>query len=379
MKKSKKILIAIDSFKGSLTSNEASEIIKGGLISKNPNLEITTIPIADGGDGTVEAFVENVRGGYISTTVKDPLLRTIKAKYGKIDEGKTAIIEMAAASGLYLLGKKERNPLFTSTFGTGELILHAVKSGVEKIIIGVGGSATNDGGVGMASALGINFLDKGGQKIGVDAASLTNLEAIDMSNLDTSLNNVKIIVLSDVTNTLLGENGASSVYGPQKGATPKIVEALENNLQNLVQVVMKDLKTDFQIIPGSGASGGLAYGLMTFLNAEIKNGINFIIDRLDIEKKVKDADYVITGEGKLDSQTGFNKAPWGIMQLAKKYNKKVIGIAGMIADNDDNILSKNYDYLYSIINRTVSYEKSMKYPQKYLHELAQQISLEVFA
>jgi glycerate 2-kinase len=378
MKKSKKILIAIDSFKGSLTSKDASEIIKGGLISKNPNLEIATIPIADGGEGTVESFVENVSGEYVSTTVKDPLLRNVNAKYGIIDEGRTAVIEMAAASGLNLLGKTERNPLITSTYGTGELIVHAAQSGVKNIIIGVGGSATNDGGVGMASALGINFLDKDGQQIGIDADSLANLTAIDMSNVDSSLDDVKITVLSDVTNTLLGENGASSVYGPQKGATPKIVETLENNLQNLVRVVKKDLKTDFQNIQGSGASGGLAYGLMTFLNAEIKSGINFIIDCLDIEKKIINADYVITGEGKLDSQTCFNKAPWGIMQLAKKHNKKVIGIAGIIIDNDDNILHEKYDYLYSILNGTVTFEQSMKYPQKYLHELAQHIAIELF-
>ena len=301
----------------------------------------------------------------------------IKSKYGFIEGGQTAIIEMAAASGLSLLSKNERNPLYTSTYGTGELILDALNKNAEQIILGIGGSATNDGGIGAASALGVEFVDGLNKKTGINGLSLKDIKSISMSKIDKRLDKVKISVLSDVTNPLLGNYGATKIYGPQKGCTDDLIELLESGLTNLVNVVKHDLNLDYENIPGSGAAGGLGYGLITFLNAELKNGINTIIELLNIEENIKTADFVITGEGKMDNQTSFNKAPWGIMKLAKKHKKPIIGLCAILDNDEDNILSENFDFLFSIVNDEVTLEQSLSKPEYYLMELSKRIADDV--
>ncbi|MBK8946339.1 MAG: glycerate kinase [Ignavibacteriae bacterium] len=376
--KNTKILIAVDSFKGSLSSSNAAKIISKGFLKINPNLEIKTVAIADGGEGTVEAFIENFGGKYVSAYVSNPLKKRIRAKFGLIENEKTAIIEMSAASGINLILPEERNPLFSSTFGTGELILKALKNNVNKIILGIGGSATNDGGIGLASALGIKFLNKNNKQIGINAEVLSELEFINIQDRNKLIKSVQLIVLSDVTNPLLGQNGASFVYAKQKGATNDTIKILEENLKNLVRVVKKDLNLHIESLPCTGAGGGLTYGLVTFFNAKTVNGIEFLINQLNLDEVIKQFDYVITGEGKMDIQTTYNKAPWGIMKIAKKYDKKIIGIAGKIEDNEEKILSKNFNYLYSMVNSKVSYNESIKHPKAILNKLSQKIAKELF-
>jgi len=372
-----KILLAIDSFKGTLSSKECSQIVKKTIKSISPESEIHAIPIADGGEGTVEAFLETLGGSVIKVSVHDPLGRKIEAKYGIFDDGKTAIVEMAEASGINLLKTEELNPLLTSTYGTGELILDAIKKGVKKILIGIGGSATNDGGIGMAAAIGVKFLNNEHKTLKPCGATLSDIDLIDITAINPILNDVSFTILSDVKNPLLGKNGASQIYGPQKGATKKQIFELENGLGNLSRTIKENFEKDIKNVPGAGAAGGLGYGLMVFLDAGIENGINFIIDSLDIEEKIKYCDLVITGEGKMDMQTSFNKVPWGIMKLAKKHNKKVIGIAGLIEETDIKFLSKQFDHLYSVVGDDTSITQSLNNPKYYLEKLVKKMCNEI--
>lgn len=334
-----KIAVAPDSFKGVLSASEAANCIEKGLRNVFDDCEITKIPMADGGEGTVRAMVDASGGRIISLEVSGPLGRKISAGYGMMGDGTTAVIEMAAASGLPLLSPEERNPLKTTTFGTGELILDAVKRGAGKVIIGIGGSATVDGGSGMAQALGAKFTGESGKKLHGCGGELGQIESIDISGMAREIKRVEFLTACDVTNPLLGNDGAAKVYGPQKGATPEMVEILEKGLGNFAAVIKRDLGKDVANEPGAGAAGGLGAGLMAFLNASLKPGIDIIIDMVDLEQKFKGCDFVVTGEGRLDYQTAFGKTPAGVAKTAAKLGIPVIAIGGQVGENTSNVHS----------------------------------------
>ena len=327
-----KILIAPDKFKESLSALKVADSIEKGILKVFPKVGIEKVPMADGGEGTVESLVDATGGKIIKTNVKDPLFRDIESFYGILGDGKTAVIEMAAASGLYLLKDYERNPMITTTYGTGQLIKDALDKGCRKFIIAIGGSATNDGGTGMATALGVKFYDKDGREIGLGGGELSKIYSIDTSNIDDRLKECEFIVACDVANPLIGENGASRVYGPQKGATKEMVEVLDKNLEHYGKLLEKYFNKKIIDVPGSGAAGGLGAGLMAFLNAQLKSGIEIITETLKLEEKIKEADIVISGEGKIDFQTAFGKTISGIAKLCKKHNKPLIVIAGTVED-----------------------------------------------
>lgn len=326
-----KIVIAPDSFKESLTADEVASAIASGFRKVFPDAEIVNVPLADGGEGTVRALIAATGGKIIKKQVTGPLGTPVTAFYGLLGDGKTAVIEIAAASGLHLIPSEERNPLITTTKGTGELILAALDEGVERIIIGLGGSATNDGGSGLVQALGARLVDEEGRDLPPGGGSLGRLAKIDITGLDSRLFRVKISVACDVTNPLLGEYGASRTFAPQKGATPEMVEELERNLTHYATILKRDLDKDISAIPGAGAAGGTAAGLIAFLDAELKRGIDIVIEATRLEEKIKDADLVVTGEGKIDGQTLSGKTPIGVAQLAKKYHIPVVAICGSIS------------------------------------------------
>lgn len=298
-----KIVVAPDSFKGSLTAIEVADGIEQGIREIFPEAEIVKIPMADGGDGTVQCLVNATGGKILREKVIDPLGEEVLASYGILGDKKTAVIEMAEASGLTLVSENKRNPLITTTYGTGQLIRAALNQGCRKMIIGIGGSATNDGGAGMVQALGAKLLDKEEKEIGFGGGELKKISRIDIRHMDKRLSDTKIVVASDVTNPLCGPKGASRVYGPQKGATPEMAVELDKSLAHFAKMIKRDLHKDVKNIPGAGAAGGLGASLMAFLNAELRPGIDIVIEVVRLEEAIKGADLVITGEGKIDSQT----------------------------------------------------------------------------
>ncbi len=338
-----KIVIAPDSFKGNLSALEVAKLIEKGIRRVYPKVRIVKVPMADGGEGTVQSLVDATKGRIIRKEVTGPLEKKIKAFYGILGDGKTAVIEMASASGLPLVPKKKRNPLLTTTYGTGELIRAALDRGCRKIIVGIGGSATVDGGAGMAQALGARLLDRKGGEIDFGGGALENLEEIDLSKLDKRLKKTKVLIASDVDNPLTGPKGAAKVYAPQKGATPSMVKRLEKNLKRYASSIKRDLKKDIKDIPGTGAAGGLGAGLIAFLNAKIRLGVDIVIETVGLEKHLKDADLVITGEGKMDSQTIYGKTPIGVAKLAKKYNIPVIAIVGEVSEGVEVVYKHGID------------------------------------
>jgi len=354
-----KVLIAPDKFKGSLSALKVAESIEKGIKKVDANYETEKVPMADGGEGTVESLVDATGGTLIKTIVKDPLLRDIESFYGILGDGQTAVIEMAAASGLYLLKEYERNPLITSTYGTGQLIKDALDKGCRKFIIGIGGSATNDGGSGMIMALGAKFYDENGIQIGHGGGELGKIKKIDIQNLDKRLKDCEFIVACDVTNPLIGEKGASKVYGPQKGATKEMVEILDKNLEHYGKLLESHFQKEIMNIPGAGAAGGLGAGLMAFLDAKLKKGVDIVIDILGIEEKIKKSDLIVTGEGKVDFQTVYGKTVSGIANLCKKYNKPLIVIAGTVEDTG-NLYNMGISTVFSIIDRPMQLEDSIK-------------------
>lgn len=352
----KKIVIAADSFKGSASTIEVENYIEQGIRHIDKQVEIVKIPIADGGEGTVDSLVLAFHGEYKYVDVIGPSGNEIRAKYGMLD-AQTAIIEMAEASGLHLVS--ELNPFKTTTYGTGQLIKAALDQGAKTIYVGLGGSATNDGGVGMAQALGASFRDKDGKEIGYGADGIKNLETIDVSNLDRRLQNVEIIGLSDVTNPLCGKNGASHVYGPQKGATEKDVEVLDRILAHYGNLIKEQVGIDIIYKAGAGAAGGLGAGLMTFCNAHLEPGITKILDILNIESHLKEADLVITGEGKIDSQSLNGKAPVGVAKLAKKYHVPVIAIVGSADYDIQEVYNHGIDLVIDTIIKPMSLDEAI--------------------
>ena len=327
-----KIAVAPDSFKGSMTALEAANRIERGLKRGIPRVTVRKIPMADGGEGTVSAIVDATGGRRVKRKVRDPLGRKIEAVFGVSGDGKQAVIEMAAASGLDLLRRAERNPLKTSTAGTGELIKAALDLKVERILVGIGGSATNDGGTGMARALGAKFLNARGRPIPEGGGALEKLERIDLSGLDARLKDVRIEVACDVDNPLTGPKGASRVYGPQKGATPEMVKQLDANLGRLARVIKRDLDMSIGRVPGAGAAGGLGAGLMAFLNGELRPGIDIVIDSVQLERRMRGCELVITGEGRMDGQTVFGKTPSGVARVARGLGIPAIAICGCLGE-----------------------------------------------
>ncbi|AEH49718.1 MAG: glycerate kinase [Bacillaceae bacterium] len=369
-----KVIIAPDSFKESLSALEVANAIEKGFRDIFPEAEYVKIPMADGGEGTVQSLVDATGGRIVKTEVTGPLGDRVQAFFGMLGDGKTAVIEMAAASGLHLVPSEKRNPLVTTTRGTGELILAALDKGAEHIIIGIGGSATNDGGAGMIQALGGRLLNRHGQEIGPGGGSLSELADIDLSGLDQRLKCVKIEVACDVDNPLTGPKGASAVFGPQKGATPEMVVTLDKNLHHYADVIERVLGKQVKDIPGAGAAGGLGAGLLAFLDAKLKRGVEIVLETVNFHERIQGASLVITGEGRIDGQTIFGKTPIGVAKAAKRYNIPVIAITGSLSDDSDVVLSHGIDALYSIVPGIVSLEKALTNAEYYVTQTARNIA-----
>ena len=342
------ILVAPDSFKDCMRAIEVAEALSLGLRKVIPEAEIRMLPMADGGEGTVESLIDATGGEIVDLQVHDPLMRKITSFYGISGDASTAVIEMAAASGLELLEPGERNPWITSTFGTGELIFHALERGCRKILLGIGGSASNDAGMGMASALGVSFLDAQGKPVSQGGGALADVRQISVEGLDPRIADTEILVACDVTNPLSGPQGASFVYGPQKGADSEMVEGLDKNLSQLARLISDQLEKEVDVVPGAGAAGGLGAGLMAFLGASLVKGFDMVAETVSLEDAIQWADLVITGEGKMDSQTRFGKTPFGVAQMAKKHGKPVIGVAGTLEEDASDLYKEGFDLLLSI-------------------------------
>ena len=354
----KKIIIAPDSFKGSLTSIEVANAMEEGIKKVFPNCEIVKTAIADGGEGTTETLVNALNGEKVKVKVHDPLMRPIEVEYGLVDNGRTAVIEMAAASGITLLRKQEQNPAITTTFGTGEIIKDALKCGCRSFLIGIGGSATNDAGTGMLKALGYRFLDKNGNETDGTGKSLHSICSIDKSGAMPELKDANFTIACDVNNPFSGPNGAASVYAPQKGANKQMVKELDEGLESFRKLIETETEIDLNTVSGAGAAGGLGGGFVAFLNAQLKPGIEMVLEAVDFDKHLQNADLVITGEGKLDKQTGMGKAAIGVLDAANKRNVPVIAIGGSIEDIE-NLNKRGFLSLFSIVPYPISMEEAM--------------------
>jgi len=344
-------LLAPDSFKESMTAKEVCEAMEIGIKRAIPDAECIHVPMADGGEGTVQSLVDATGGTLIEKLVTGPLGTPVLACYGILGDGKTGVIEMASASGIHLVTKETKNPLITTTFGTGELIKECIEKGLTDIILGIGGSATNDGGTGMAKALGYKFLDKHGDELQLGGGYLGELDKIDVTDVLPQLKNINILVASDVTNPLCGERGASVVFGPQKGATPEMVEFLDGNLRHYSKIVEQQLGIEIVDVPGAGGAGGLGGGLIAFTTCTMKKGIEIVIEYTGLKEKLRNADYCFTGEGGIDFQTKFGKAPFGVAQAAKSVNRgmKVIALAGYVGQDVETLYDEGFDAIFGIV------------------------------
>ncbi len=367
------ILIAPDSFKDSLSATEVCRFIESGIRKALINPNITCVPLADGGEGFVQSIIDATNGRLIKAKAHDPLMREIDAEYGLLGDNETAIIEMSKVSGLELLSSKEKDPWTTTTYGTGELIRDALNRGCKKLIIGIGGSATNDGGAGMIEALGGKLLTTNGEQIDKGGGSLQKLATIDLANLDKRLSECQVIVACDVTNPLLGKNGASLVFARQKGANSRMINLLEENLSHYANIIQKEIGKDISDIPGAGAAGGLGAGLLAFLNAELKPGFDIIRNTLNLDEYIKQADLIFTGEGKVDFQTQFGKTPFGVAQVAKKYNKPVICLAGSIGEGAEILYKKGITSIFSIVDKPMSLDEAIANATLLLEETAERV------
>ncbi|MGO1157382.1 glycerate kinase [Acinetobacter lwoffii] len=342
-------VLAPDSFKESMSAAQACQAMQRGIQNVIPDAHIIHVPMADGGEGTVDALISSLKGQSIACEVTGPLPeQRIQTYWGLVDPGQTAVIEMAEANGIHLLKPSQRNPMLTSTYGTGEMIKQALDLSVKKIIIGLGGSVTNDGGAGMAQALGVRFLNHAGELIQVRGGNLDQVKSIDLSGLDPRLADTEIIVASDVNNPLCGPNGASYIFGPQKGATPEMVNQLDQNLGHFADVVARQIGRDHRHVAGAGAAGGLGFGLMAFTAASIRSGVELMIEQVQLSEKIAQADYVLTGEGKIDSQTSLGKTPFGVAQLAKQFNKPVIAFAGLVGEGIEDLFESGFSQIVGI-------------------------------
>jgi len=376
-----KVCIAPDSFKESLTAREAAEAIAAGVMRAAPDCEIVCVPMADGGEGTVAAMVDATAGELRSVRVTGPLQETVDAEFGILGcsekftpvDSMTAVIEMAAASGLALVPEHLRNPLKTTTRGTGELIRAALDAGAKTIIIGIGGSATIDGGAGMAQALGARLLDSSGNEIGAGGGALEKLASIDISALDKRLAGVRIEVACDVDSPLTGQRGAAPVYGPQKGATPQMVEQLARNLERLAQIIKRDIRIDIADMPGGGAAGGLGAGLAAFLGAKLMPGIDIVIRRVKLEEKMQNSQLVFTGEGRIDSQTPRGKVPAGVARTAAKLGIPAIALAGSIDYASVTAQDIGVSAMFGILDRPATLSDARARTRELLAQTAEQV------
>lgn len=370
-----KIMVAPDKFKGSLTALQAAQAMERGIRKALPDASVVMVPLADGGEGTVEAMV-NVPGGQtINITVTGPLGHAVRSKFGLIGPSVlsqmglgakgtgmfSGIIEMALASGLAMVPLENRNPMATTTYGTGELIRAALIENCKKVIIGIGGSATTDGGMGMAQALGAVFYDKNGIELGLGSGQyLSQVEDIEVSGMDKGLGDTTVIIASDVRNPLCGADGAAAVYGPQKGATPEMVKELDEGLEHFAEIIKRRLGVDVKDIPGAGAAGGLGAGLMAFTGAEMRSGVEVIMDAVWFDHKLTDVDLVLTGEGQIDAQTVFGKVVAGVARRAKVSDVPVIAIAGGVTPEAEPLLSIGVNKMYQFMTPDMTYEFAME-------------------
>jgi len=371
-----KIVLAPDSFKGNLTSLQVASALEKGIKRVIPNANCIKVPMADGGEGTVQSLVEATGGKFIRKRVKGPAGRPVSARYGILSDGKTAVIEMAEASGLPdVEGTMNKNPMKTTTYGTGQLMMDAINKGVNHIILGLGGSATTDGGAGMAQALGIRFLDKRGRELKeLGAGGMLNKVAnIDMNGLDSRMKKAKVTVASDVENPLCGKKGAAHVFGPQKGATPVMVKKLDENLKHFAGIIKQDLRKDVMKLKGAGAAGGLGAGLVAFTGAKLKSGVDIVVEATGLEKHLKGADLCITGEGRVDFQTAFGKTPSGVAKAARKQKVQTIAIGGALTDDARGVFEHGIDGLASACARDMSLQEAMSNSRAHLANSAERV------
>ena len=357
----KTFVLAPDSFKESMSAQRACEAMERGIRKVLPDAKVVQVPMADGGEGTVDALVDGSGGTSVEVTVSGPIpTGKVRTYFGLLADRQTAVIEMAKANGIELLAEEKRNPLITSTYGTGEMIKAALDQGVKKIIIGIGGSVTNDGGAGMAQALGVRLLDKESNELAAGGGALSRLAKIDMTTIDARLADTEVVIASDVTNPLTGPNGASVIFGPQKGATPEMVEELDKNLTHYAEIIKKDLAIDIAKQAGAGAAGGLGAGLLVFAGASMHSGVDLVIELTNLEEEIAHADYVFTGEGGMDFQTKFGKAPYGVAKLAKKYNKPVFACAGYIGEQVEVLYDEGMTAIFGILDKAGSLDAALK-------------------
>ena len=352
-----RIVIAIDSFKGSITSLEAGAAAAEGIKRCLPDADIQVMPIADGGEGTVDALISHLNGVYKTVTVKDPLCRDIVATYGIA--GKLAIMEMSAASGIALLKKEELNPMIATTYGVGQMIKDAICDGCREFLIGIGGSATNDGGVGMLQALGFAFLDKNGNSVGFGASGLEMIHRICDKNVIPELKECKFSIACDVKNPLCGELGCSAIFSPQKGATPEQIPQMDKAMAHYAQVTRQLNPQADDVFPGAGAAGGLGFAFLAYLGGKLQSGIELILNKIQIEQAISQANLVITGEGRLDGQTIMGKVPVGIARLAKKYDKPVIGFSGCVTREAVACNEHGIDAFFPIVRTPCTLDDAM--------------------
>ena len=355
-----KIVVAIDSMKGSLSSMEAGEAIRRGILRADREAEVCVCPLADGGEGTVEALTSGLGGRMEQVSVTGPLGEQVSAQYGILPDGRTAVMEMAAAAGITLIDEEERNPLHTTTYGVGEMIRDAIGKGCRNFIMGIGGSATNDGGIGMLQALGFKFTDGTGKDVPFGAQGLKELRTLQTEEVLPELAECRFRVACDVNNPLCGENGCSAVFGPQKGATPEMIEEMDRWLASFAELAREIFPKADPSAPGSGAAGGLGFAFRTFTNAVLESGIRIVLEETKLEERIREADLVITGEGRLDAQTVMGKAPVGVAKIAKKYNLPVIAFAGAVTPDAGICNAHGIDAFFPILRRVSTLEEAME-------------------
>jgi glycerate kinase len=369
-----RILVAPNAFKESLSAVDAAAAISRGLLKVLPNSRITQLPIADGGDGTLEAVVEGTHGKIFRARVLDPLGKKIFAHYGLTGDGKTAVIEMSRASGLALVPTPQRNPMRCTSYGTGQLIKAALKRGVHDIILGIGGSATVDGGIGALQALGVEFLDRRGRPVGWGGNGLKSIARIDMDRINPLLKRARILVACDVDNPLVGPRGSAAVFGPQKGATPGMVRKLDQYLGRLGRLIQETTGRDVSQVAGTGAAGGIAGGFMGLLGARLSPGSDLVFDLLQVEHQVKKADLIFTGEGQIDFQTPFGKGPGMLAKIARENGVPVIGIAGSVAGDVGGLYDQGFTALFSIVASPLTIEAAIQNADRLLEAQSEQVA-----
>ena len=354
-----KVVVAIDSLKGSLSSIEAGMAIRDGVLAAKPDAEVIVKPLADGGEGTTDALIEGMNGKRIDLTVTGPMGTPVNAYYGYLADSHTAVMEMASAAGITLVPAAEKNPLLATSFGVGEVMNDALQKGCRNFIIGIGGSATNDGGIGMLKALGVRFLDENGEDAGEGGQALAKVTQIDVSGLNPLLKECQIQVACDVNNPLCGENGSTYVYGPQKGVTEDMKKPLDEDMAQFAMVTSETLGNDYHDTPGAGAAGGLGFAFLSYIGATLTPGIELILDAVRLEQELPNADIVVTGEGCLDFQTAMGKAPVGVARLAKKYHAKVIAFAGSVTKEASACNKEGIDAFFPILRSVCTLEEAM--------------------